>query len=94
LTLPAQRLGFDPQLYLDLLQKVGDGAERAGRDRAQIRRMIEIKVSYDRDQDRALEDCNFWAPLALTLTPRRWRAHPQATTSAPTSRAGKTLPRS
>jgi coenzyme F420-dependent glucose-6-phosphate dehydrogenase len=58
--------GKDPQLYLDLLEKVKEGAEQAGRDHAQIRHMIEIKVSYDRDKQRALENCNFWAPLALT----------------------------
>jgi coenzyme F420-dependent glucose-6-phosphate dehydrogenase len=58
--------GKDPQLYLDLLEKVREGAEQAGRDHAEIRHMIEIKVSYDRDRERALENCNFWAPLALT----------------------------
>jgi coenzyme F420-dependent glucose-6-phosphate dehydrogenase len=58
--------GKDPQLYLDLLEKVKEGAEQAGRDHAQIRHIIEIKVSYDRDRERALDNCNFWAPLALT----------------------------
>jgi coenzyme F420-dependent glucose-6-phosphate dehydrogenase len=28
--------------------------------------MIEIKLSYDRDKDVALENCRFWAPLSLT----------------------------
>ena len=28
--------------------------------------MIEIKLSYDRDGDQALENTRFWAPLALT----------------------------
>jgi coenzyme F420-dependent glucose-6-phosphate dehydrogenase len=28
--------------------------------------MIEIKMSYDRDPDTALENCRFWAPLSLT----------------------------
>ena len=58
--------GKDPQLYLDLLAKVAEGAEAAGRDHAQIRRMIEIKVSYDRDKQKAYDNCHFWAPLALT----------------------------
>src|SRR3954452_14073328 len=58
--------GKDPQLYLDLLEKVREGAEAAGRDHAEIRRMIEIKVSYDRDKQKAYDNCNFWAPLALT----------------------------
>jgi coenzyme F420-dependent glucose-6-phosphate dehydrogenase len=58
--------GKDPQLYLDLLEKVREGAEAAERDHAQIRRMIEIKISYDRDKQMAYDNCNFWAPLALT----------------------------
>ena len=33
---------------------------------AAIRRMIEIKVSYDRDLDMADKNCEFWAALALT----------------------------
>src|SRR3954471_17215211 len=41
--------GKDPQLYLDLLAKVEEGAREAGRDPAALRRMIEIKVSYDRE---------------------------------------------
>ena len=58
--------GKDPQLYLDLLEKVAEGAEAAGRDAAEIDRFIEIKVSYDRDLDYARDACAFWAPLALT----------------------------
>jgi coenzyme F420-dependent glucose-6-phosphate dehydrogenase len=58
--------GKDPQLYLDLLEKVKEGAEQAGRDPGQIKRLIEIKVAYDRDQPFAHESCNWWAALALT----------------------------
>jgi coenzyme F420-dependent glucose-6-phosphate dehydrogenase len=58
--------GKDPQLYVDLLAKVVEGAEVAGRDPAGIRRMIEIKVSYDRDKQKAYDNTHFWAPLALT----------------------------
>jgi len=58
--------GKDPQLYLDLLAKVQEGAEAADRDHAGIRRMIEIKVSYDRDKQKAYDNTHFWAPLALT----------------------------
>jgi coenzyme F420-dependent glucose-6-phosphate dehydrogenase len=58
--------GKDPQLYVDLLDNVRQGAERAGRDYESIRRMIEIKVSYDRDRDVAREACSWWAALALT----------------------------
>ena len=42
------------------------GAEQAGRDPAALRRMIEIKVSYDRDRERAFANTHWWAALALT----------------------------
>jgi coenzyme F420-dependent glucose-6-phosphate dehydrogenase len=58
--------GKDPDLYLQLLEKVQEGAAAADRDPAQIRRMIEIKVSYDRDRDYAYDACKWWAALALT----------------------------
>jgi len=58
--------GKDPALYDELLAKVAEGAEAAGREPAEIRRMIEIKVSYDRDRRRALDNCRWWAALALT----------------------------
>lgn len=58
--------GKDPQLYVDLLDNVRQGAERAGRDYESIRRMIEVKVSYDRSLEAARDACSFWAALALT----------------------------
>jgi coenzyme F420-dependent glucose-6-phosphate dehydrogenase len=58
--------GKDAELYETLLGKVAEGASAAGRDPASIRRMIEIKVSYDRDLDYAREACEWWAALALT----------------------------
>ncbi len=58
--------GKDPELYRTLLGKVEEGAAEAGRDAAGIRRQIEIKVSYDRDREVALTNCNWWAALALT----------------------------
>ncbi len=58
--------GKDPQLYRDLLSKVAEGAEAAGRDAGEIDHFIEIKVSYDHDLDYARDACAFWAPLALT----------------------------
>jgi coenzyme F420-dependent glucose-6-phosphate dehydrogenase len=57
--------GKDPALYDELLAKVEEGAEQAGRDPAGIRRMIEIKVSYDRDRELAFKNTEFWAALAL-----------------------------
>ena len=58
--------GKDPDLYRSLLAKVEEGAAGAERDPAAIRRMIEVKVSYDRDLDFAYEACHWWAALALT----------------------------
>jgi coenzyme F420-dependent glucose-6-phosphate dehydrogenase len=58
--------GKDPALYDELLGKVAEGAEQAGRDPAAIRRMIEIKVSYDRDRALAFSNTHWWAALALT----------------------------
>jgi len=58
--------GKDPGLYNELLGKVVEGAEAAGRDPVHIRRMIEIKVSYDRDRANAFSNCDWWAALALT----------------------------
>jgi coenzyme F420-dependent glucose-6-phosphate dehydrogenase len=57
--------GKDPDLYHELLAKVAEGAEAAGRDPASIRRMIEIKVSYDRDAKAAVTNTYPWAALAL-----------------------------
>jgi coenzyme F420-dependent glucose-6-phosphate dehydrogenase len=58
--------GKDPQLYRDLLAKVEEGAAAANRDAGRIERMIEIKVSYDRDADYARDACRWWAALSLT----------------------------
>jgi coenzyme F420-dependent glucose-6-phosphate dehydrogenase len=59
--------GKGMELYTDkLLPAVAEGAEAAGRDSGAIDRTIEIKMSYDRDHERALEHCRFWAPLSLT----------------------------
>src|SRR5262249_22579807 len=58
--------GKKPELYEELIGKVREGAEAAGRDPGAIDRMIEIKVSYDPDLDHARDACAFWAALALT----------------------------
>jgi coenzyme F420-dependent glucose-6-phosphate dehydrogenase len=58
--------GKDPALYTTLLENVAEGAAAAGRDPSTIRRMIEIKVSYDRDLDAAYRACHWWAALALS----------------------------
>jgi coenzyme F420-dependent glucose-6-phosphate dehydrogenase len=55
------------ELYTEtLLPGVKEGAEAAGRDNDSIEKMIEMKVSYDTDKSKALEDTRLWAALALT----------------------------
>jgi coenzyme F420-dependent glucose-6-phosphate dehydrogenase len=58
--------GKPRELYVELLANVADGARSAGRDPEALPRMIEIKVSYDRDRDYAEEACGWWAALALS----------------------------
>jgi coenzyme F420-dependent glucose-6-phosphate dehydrogenase len=58
--------GKKPDLYRELTDALREGAEAAGRDADAIERMIEIKVSYDRDRQSAHEACRWWAALALT----------------------------
>jgi coenzyme F420-dependent glucose-6-phosphate dehydrogenase len=59
--------GKGMDLYTEkLMPAVAEGAEASGRSLDQIDRMIEIKMSYDRDPETALENCRFWAPLSLT----------------------------
>jgi coenzyme F420-dependent glucose-6-phosphate dehydrogenase len=58
--------GKDPELYTTLVANVEEGAKAAGRDPSEIRRMIEVKVSYDRDIDFAYKACRWWAALALS----------------------------
>ncbi|WP_216918114.1 glucose-6-phosphate dehydrogenase (coenzyme-F420) [Nocardia noduli] len=59
--------GKGMKLYTDdLLPAVAAGAAAVQRDPARIDKMIEIKLSYDRDPDRALANTRFWAPLSLT----------------------------
>src|SRR6476646_2637968 len=59
--------GKGMDLYTEkLMPAVAEGAQAAGRDPAAIDNLIEIKMSYDRDPEAALENCRFWAPLSLT----------------------------
>lgn len=59
--------GKGRELYADkLVPAVAEGLAKAGRPADALERMIEIKISYDRDPQRALHDCRFWAPLSLT----------------------------
>src|SRR5438874_3327898 len=59
--------GKGDALYREtLLPKVDEGLKRAGRPGGTIERMIEVKVSFDTDPKRAMEDTRHWAALALT----------------------------
>jgi coenzyme F420-dependent glucose-6-phosphate dehydrogenase len=59
--------GKGMELYTDkLIPALHEGAQAAGRDPGSVDRMIEIKMSYDRDPEAARENCRFWAPLSLT----------------------------
>jgi len=54
------------ELYRDqLLPSFSEGAKESGRDAASLDRMIEVKVSFDTDRERAMEDTKIWAALAL-----------------------------
>lgn len=55
------------ELYRDtLLPNVDVGLQAANRAGDSIERMIEMKVSFDTDQARAMEDTRHWAALALS----------------------------
>ena len=54
-------------LYLDtLIPALDEGLEKAGRDEASVDRLLEIKVSFDHDRERAMANTRFWGALALT----------------------------
>lgn len=58
--------GKGDELYREkLLPAVAEGAQAAGRNPDTIEKMIEVKVSFDTDRARALEDTKIWAALAL-----------------------------
>jgi coenzyme F420-dependent glucose-6-phosphate dehydrogenase len=59
--------GKAPELYTDtLLPAVREGAEKAGRDIADLDLMIEVKVSFDHDRDAAMAATQFWGALGLS----------------------------
>ena len=58
--------GKGMELYSEqLLPSFSDGAKESGRDPADLDKMIEVKVSFDSDRTRAMEDTKIWAALAL-----------------------------
>jgi coenzyme F420-dependent glucose-6-phosphate dehydrogenase len=59
--------GKPASLYTQtLLPNVADGAAKAGRQLDDLDLMIEMKVSFDTDADRAMADTHYWGALALT----------------------------
>jgi coenzyme F420-dependent glucose-6-phosphate dehydrogenase len=59
--------GKKRELYSEtLLPSVSAGLEKAGRASNDIDRMIEMKVSFDTDRQRALDDTRHWGALALS----------------------------
>ena len=85
-----------PELYTEtLLPKVAEGLAAAVRPRP-FDRMIEMKVSFDTDRARAMEDTRHWAALALTRggedvgrgSAWRWRRSPTRCRSSARRAAG------
>lgn len=59
--------GKATELYRDtLLPNVNAGLTRAARDPASLEYLMEVKVSFDSERARALEDTRHWAALALS----------------------------
>ncbi len=59
--------GKDPALYTEtLLPNVAEGLKVSTQPDRDYDRMIEMKVSFDTDHRRAMEDTRHWAALALT----------------------------
>jgi coenzyme F420-dependent glucose-6-phosphate dehydrogenase len=59
--------GKTPELYRDaLLPNVAAGIQASGRRPEDVDMMIEMKVSFDSDPKRALEDTRHWAALSLS----------------------------
>lgn len=59
--------GKAPELYNEILMpNVQLGLEKSGRAMGDLEKMIEMKVSFDTDMERALNDTRHWAALALS----------------------------
>lgn len=57
--------GKPRELYTEtLLPALAEGAREAGRE-PPAERLLEVKVSYEADRQRAVAECAFWAVLAL-----------------------------
>ncbi|MFV0462107.1 MAG: glucose-6-phosphate dehydrogenase (coenzyme-F420) [Nostocoides sp.] len=71
--------GKGHSLYADeLVPAVAQGRRAADKPVAGIDRMIEMKISWDPDPQRALENTRFWAPLSLSAEEKHSIDSPQA----------------
>lgn len=70
--------GKKPELYRDdLVPGLERGSTKAGKDPARLERMIEMKLSYDTDHERAMIDTHEWAGLALPEEVKRGTHDPR-----------------
>ena len=59
--------GKAPELYSEtLLPNVQIGLQKSARSMADLEKTIEMKVSFDTDIDKAMQDTSHWAALALS----------------------------
>jgi coenzyme F420-dependent glucose-6-phosphate dehydrogenase len=59
--------GKAPELYTEtLLPNLQVGLEKSGRGMDDIEKTIEMKVSFDTDRNRAMQDTSYWSALALS----------------------------
>lgn len=59
--------GKGRELYEDsLVPAMREGMALAHKEPGSTDQLLEVKISYDRDPERALENTRFWAPLALS----------------------------
>jgi coenzyme F420-dependent glucose-6-phosphate dehydrogenase len=59
--------GKDPDLYTGtLMPAIAEGAAATGRSISDLDMMIEVKVSFEHDHDRAMNATRFWGALGLT----------------------------
>ncbi|KNX36580.1 glucose-6-phosphate dehydrogenase (coenzyme-F420) [Luteipulveratus halotolerans] len=59
--------GKGRELYADkLVPAMKEGMEVGRREPGSVEQLLEVKVSYDTDPEKALENTRFWAPLSLT----------------------------
>lgn len=70
--------GKGRELYADkLVPSMHEGMAKGERADGSVQQTLEVKISYDRDPQRALENTRFWAPLSLTAEQKHSLHDPQ-----------------